>query len=132
MSGGETVAAFEAIVREGLIYKELPCGCIYSAGNVDQYISYPCISYCCPSGECVEISEDEYFSIVNRLYDELIKTNKQELVASGSWIDTPTMKQYIRKYKKKNVEAMWERGQVVYDKYVKSSSIDSIDSIRFL
>lgn len=117
MNGGETVAVFEALSREGLIYKELSCGCIYSAGNVDQYISYPSISYCCTCTECSDISEDDYYSIVNRLYDELIKTDKKELIASGSWIDSPSMKQYIRKYKKKNVEAMWERGQVIYDKY---------------
>ena len=93
------------------------CGCIYSAGIIDNSkLIEPTISYCCRV--CYEtINSDTYYQIIEDLTSEIEQYEIEDLLQIG-WSTSQYVKEYVRTHiGKDKLEEMWNNAKEIYEKY---------------
>ncbi len=93
------------------------CGCIYSAGMLNELkLIEPTISYCCQ--RCYEtMTQDIYYDVVDGLVSEIEQYEIPDLLQIG-WSTQEFVKEYVRNnIGKDKLEEMWENAKTVYEKF---------------
>lgn len=100
----------------GRMYMIMNCGCIYSAGILNEVkLVDPAISYCCE--QCYEtINPETYYQIIEELSSEIDQNDISDLLKIG-WSNAEDVKEYIRTHiGKVKLEKMWKNAEEIYDR----------------
>lgn len=101
----------------GLMYIIMNCGCIYSAGILNESkLVDPSISYCC--NECYQtMTSENYYSVIYELSAEIEQYDIADLMNVG-WTTGDYVKEHIRNVIGKNkIEEMWRNAKEIYERY---------------